>query len=414
MRVAKTASLVARAGTFSALKHRNFRLFLGGQAVSLSGTWMQRVAESWLVYELTKSPLALGIIGFATRLPVIFLSLFAGVLADRLDKRKILIVTQTVAMCQAFVLAALTFAGVVRFWHVAVLGTLLGVAESFDTPARQSFYKEMVGSKDLMNAIALNSTTFNLARLVGPAAAGVLISTVGVGGCFLLNALSFLAVILAYLSMRVRPQDPRVSEEGHWNELKEGLRYVRGNRTVSRAIALIGVASLFAMSYATLLPVFATTILKGGARTYTSLMAAAGAGALTAALVVASLGNYRRKGLLASLGAICFPLAVAALSFAHAPAAAIGVCVVLGVTMILLTASLNTLVQTAIPDRLRGRVMSLYILVFFGAFPLGNLLAGRLAESLGILTAFRLMAAVSLAVSAVILLRTPELPRFRA
>jgi MFS family permease len=406
--------MVARAGTFSALKHRNFRLFLAGQAVSLSGTWMQRVAESWLVYELTKSPLALGIIGFATRLPVIFLSLFAGVLADRLDKRKILIVTQTVAMCQAFVLAALTFTGVVRFWHVAVLGTLLGVSESFDTPARQSFYKEMVGAKDLMNAIALNSTTFNLARMVGPAIAGVLIASIGVGGCFLFNALSFLAVIVAYLSMRLRPQDPRISDEGHWSELKEGLRYVRSNPIVSRCIALIGVASLFAMSYSTLLPVFATSILKGGARTYTALMAAAGAGALTAALVVASLGDYRRKGLLASLGAICFPLAVIGLSFAHAPAAAFAVSVVLGMTMILLTASLNTLVQTAIPDRLRGRVMSLYILVFFGAFPFGNLLAGRLAESLGVLTTLRLGAGVSLAVSSAILLRTPELPRFRA
>jgi MFS family permease len=407
-------ALVARANTFSALRHRNFRLFIAGQAVSLSGTWMQRVAEAWLVYQLTKSPLALGIVGFATRLPVIFLSLVAGVLADRLDKRRILIVTQTVAMCQAFVLAALTFTGVVRFWHVAVLGTLLGVSESFDVPTRQSFYKDLVGGKDLMNAIALNSTIFNLARLTGPAVAGVLIASTGVGGCFLVNALSYLAVIIAYLSMRLRAQDPRVSEEGHWNDLKEGLRYVRANPVISHAIALIGVASLFAMSYSTLLPVFATEILKGGAGTYTGLMAAAGGGALVAALTVASLGNFQRKGLLAALGAICFPLAVIALSFARVPAAAYAVCVTLGTTMILLTASLNTLVQTAITDRLRGRVMSLYVLVFFGCWPLGNLLAGRLAESLGVIATLRLGAGVSLAVSAALLLKTPELPRFKS
>ena len=234
----------------------------------------------------------------------------------------------------------------------------------------------------------------------------------GVGACFLLNAISYLAVIVAYMLMHFRPMDVRVSDEGHWSELKEGLLYVRNNVIVNRAIALIGVASLFAMSYSTLLPVFASEILKGGARTYTGLMSAAGAGALVSALTVASLGNYPRRGLLAAMGAIALPIAVIGLSFAGVRPVAYVVCVVLGMAMILLTASINTLIQSAIPDRLRGRVMSIYILVFFGLWPFSNLLAGRLAQSLGTVTALRIGGAVSLAVSVALLLSTPEFARF--
>jgi MFS family permease len=401
-------------GTFSALRHRNYRLFLTGQVVSLSGTWMQRVAQAWLVYELTKSAFALGVVGFATRVPVLFLSLFAGVLADRIDKRNILIVTQTVAMVQAFVLAILTLTGAVRFWHVAILGALLGATQSFDAPTRHSFFREMVGKKDLMNAIALNSTAFNMARLVGPAVAGVLIYAIGVGGCFLVNAVSFLAVIAAYAVMRLGPREREVSRKSHWDELKEGLGYIRGHLVVKRAVTLIGLASLFTFSYATLFPVFASKVLQGDAGTYAGLMTSAGAGALVSALVVASLGNFERKGLLTSAGVVSFPLAIVALSFARTPFTATAVSFVLGFAMILLTASMNTLVQTAISDRLRGRVMSFYVLVFLGPLPFGNLLAGHFAETLGVITTLRLGAGVSLAASSIVLARTPEFTRFRA
>jgi predicted MFS family arabinose efflux permease len=399
--------------TFSALRHRNYRLFITGQVISLSGTWMQRVAQAWLVYELTRSAFALGVVGFATRLPVIFFSLLAGVLADRIDKRRILVASQVVAMSQAVVLAVLTLSGAVRFWHVAVLGALLGTTQAFDAPTRHSFFKEMVGDKDLMNAIALNSTAFNTARLVGPAIAGVLIYMIGAGGCFLVNAFSYLAVLIAYLLMRFGDRPPPVPQGSHWDELKQGLKYVRGSAVVRTALILVGIASLFTFSYATLLPVFASAVLRGDAGTYAGLMTAVGAGALAAGLAVASLGDYRHKGLLTSAGVLAFPMSMGALSIARTPAAAIAVCFGLGIAMIVLTATMNTLVQSAISDRLRGRVMSLYVMIFLGPLPFGNLLAGRLAETLGVVTTLRLGAGASLLASTILLLRSPSFTRFR-
>ena len=400
--------------TFGALKHRNYRLFITGQVISLSGTWMQRVAQAWLVYELTKSAFALGVVGFATRVPVIFFSLFAGVLADRIDKRRILVASQVAAMVQATVLATLTLTGAVEFWHVALLGALLGTTQAFDAPTRHSFFKEMVGSDDLMNAIALNSTAFNTARLVGPALAGILIYTVGIAGCFVVNALSYLAVIVAYLLMRFEARSTDPSGGTHWGELKEGLRYVRNHETVRTAVYLISVASFFTFSYATLLPVFASQVLGGSAKVYAGLMTAAGAGALIGGLVVASLGDYPRKGLLTSAGVVAFPAMLISLSFTQTHVLALAFCFILGIAMILLTASMNTLVQTAITDRFRGRVMSFYVLVFLGPLPFGNLLAGRLAETLGVATTLRVGALISLAVSFALLSKSPRFLRFRA
>jgi MFS family permease len=375
---------------------------------------MQRVAQAWLVYELTRSAFALGVVGFATRVPVIIFSLFAGVLADRLDKRRILVASQTVAMAQAFVLAALTLTGTVRFWHVAILGAVLGTTQAFDAPTRHSFFKEMVGSKDLMNAIALNSTAFNTARLAGPALAGALIYTVGIGGCFLVNAFSYAAVIIAYLLMRFDLRRMEVTTDSHWHELKEGLSYVRSHEIVRTATYLISIASFFTFSYATLLPVFATQVLAGDARIYAGLMTAAGAGALVSGLTVASFGDYPRKGLMATAGAISFPVAIIALSFTQTHVVALTSCFILGLCMILLTASMNTLVQTAISDRFRGRVMSFYVLVFLGPLPFGNLLAGRLAETLGVVPTLRLGASVSLALSMLLVAKSRRFQRFRA
>jgi predicted MFS family arabinose efflux permease len=404
----------ARWRTFSALRHRNYRLFFFGQVTSLSGTWMQWVAQGWLVYEITRSAFALGIVGFATRLPVIFLSLIAGVLADRIEKRRILIVTQVITMVLAFILAALTLSGRVQFWHVVMLGALTGAAHSFDAPTRQSFYKELVGDEDLMNAIALNSTIFNAARLVGPALAGLLIKYIGTGGCFLINGITYLAVIAAYLQMRLPVMEKVPDRLSHWEDLKEGLAYIRNHAVVRTGVTIIAFASLFTFSYGTLLPVFADVVLRGGSGTYAGLMASVGAGALVSALGVASLGNVKRKGLLAGTGVILFPTVLILLSFSRSFGAAAVLCFLLGAVMILMTASMNTLVQTAIPDRLRGRIMSFYVLVFLGAMPLGNLMSGRIAEWLGVVSALRIGSVASLAVAAALLLRTREFARYRA
>jgi MFS family permease len=400
--------------TFSALRHRNYRLFFFGQVTSLSGTWMQWVAQGWLVYELTRSAFALGVVGFATRVPVIFLSLGAGVLADRVEKRRILLVTQFISMVLAFILAGLTFSGRIEFWHVVVLGALAGAAHSFDAPTRQSFYKELVGQEDLMNAIALNSSIFNAARLVGPALAGVLIKYIGIGGCFFINGVTYLAVIAAYLLMRLPPFGREREPRTHAEELREALGYVYNHPVVRTGVTLIGFASLFTLSYGTLLPVFADVVLSGGSGTYAALMASVGAGALVSALIVASLGNVERKGYLASAGLILFPVMLILISLARSMTAASALCFLMGMAMILMTASMNTLVQTAIPDRMRGRIMSLYVLVFLGAMPFSNLVSGRIAEWLGVVSAFRLGAVASLVVTVALLARTREFVRYRA
>jgi predicted MFS family arabinose efflux permease len=317
-------------------------------------------------------------------------------------------------MLQAAVLAVLVLTEAIEFWHVAVLGALLGTTQAFDAPTRHSFFKDMVGSDDLMNAIALNSTAFNTARLVGPALAGVLIYTVGIAGCFVVNALSYLAVIAAYFLMRFERQTKEPGDRTHWDELKEGLRYVRNHETVRTAVYLIGVASFFTFSYATLLPVFASRVLEGDAGVYAGLMTAAGAGALIGGLVVASMGDYPRKGALVAGGVAAFPAVLISLSFTQTHTIALVLCFILGIAMILLTASMNTLVQTAIADRFRGRVMSLYVLVFLGPLPFGNLLAGKLAETLGVVITLRLGALISLVISLFLLYRTPRFVRFKA
>ncbi len=398
--------------SFGALRYRNYRLFITGQIVSLSGTWMQRVAQGWLVYQLTKSAFALGVVGFATRLPVIFLSLFAGVLADRIDKRRILILSQAVAMFQALVLAFLTLSGRVQYWHVVILGSLLGATQSFDAPTRHSFFKDMVGEKDLMSAIALNSSAFNTARLVGPALAGVLIYTVGIGACFLINAISFVAVIGAYLAMHLESANTTPSDKSPWEDLTEGLRYVRGHPIVQTALSLIALASILTFSYATLLPVFANKVLRGEAGVYASMMTAIGAGAMVLGLMLASLGNFSQKGLLASSGVIAFPLVLLALSFARSPNSAYIICFITGSATILVTATMNTLVQSAIEDKYRGRVMSVYVLVFLGPLPFGNLIAGKLADSFGVVTTLRLGAVLSLVITTVTLASRRYFVRF--
>jgi len=368
--------------TFRALRHRNFRLYWCGQLFSLTGTWMQNVAQGWLVYRLTDSPLALGLVGFVGSLPILLFSLFGGVIADRLHKRNLLLATQTAAMLQALILATLTVTGLIQVWQIIVLALLLGTVHAFDTPARQAFVIELVGKEDLMNAIALNSSVFNATRIIGPAIAGVLISLIGEAGAFYINAFSFLATIAALLLMRVEAVN-HSDGETVWRNLIAGLRYIKQTPIVRTLLSLIAVSSLFGMSAVALMPVFAKDILQVGPTGLGFLTAAIGGGALSGALTLASLGNFQRKGLLLSIGNLAFPSML--LLFALSRSFALSLLFLIGGGWGLITqnALTNTLLQTSVPDHLRGRVMSVYALMFLGMMPLGNLQAGVVAEHLG-------------------------------
>ncbi len=369
--------------TLRALQHRNFRLFFAGQLLSLTGTWMQNVAQSWLVYRLTGSPLLLGTVGFAGQFPIFLLSPVGGMVADRYSRHRVVIGTQAAAMILAFVLAVLTLAGQVRVWHVVVLAGLLGVVNSFDIPARQSFLVEMVGKEDLLNAIALNSTMFNAARVMGPAVAGILVSLVGEGWCFLANGVSYLAVIAGLLMMSIRPRTAPESHQSVLAELVEGFRFVRGAMPVRVLLLLLGLVSIVGTPYTVLMPIFADQILHGGARGLGLLMGATGLGAIGGALTVASRRGVRGLGRM--VGYACSGFGVSLVLFALSRWFWLSwiLLIPVGFSLMLQMAASNTLVQTMVPDHLRGRVMALYSVMFMGMAPFGALGAGAVARSLG-------------------------------
>jgi MFS family permease len=369
--------------TFAAFRHRNYRLFFCGQLVSLVGTWMHMVAMGWLVYDITRSPLKLGFIGFVGALPMTLLSLPGGALADRVPKRRILLVTQLASMLVAFALAGIVWRGDVAVWQVAVLAVLLGIANAFDVPARQSFIVELVGKDDLMNAIALNSSMFNTARVVGPALAGLLIGYVGTAGCFLLNGISFLAVIVSYLLMRLPVTAKPHDGQSLWRATGEAVRFAFGERVIRAVIALVAMMSLFGWWASVLLPVFARDILHLEARGFGLLMAANGTGALLGALGLASLGNYPHRRRLFYGGLAGFCVMTTLFAAARQPWLAGAALMGAGFCMIIFLATANTAVQLRTPDELRGRVMGLYALSFLGLLPIGQMLAGTIAESVG-------------------------------
>jgi MFS family permease len=370
--------------TFSALRHRNYRLWFIGQMVSLMGTWMQSVAQGWVVYELTGSKLYLGLITFAGSIPTLFLMIPAGALADRISKRTILLITQTAMMLQAVILATLALTGVLRPWHVALLAFSLGIAQSFDAPTRQALAVEMVEDRhDLMSAIAMNSLMFNVARIVGPSVGGIVLALLGPAWCFYLNAVTFLAVLVALLLMRFPSGPPRLQAEPLRAQIGTGLRYIRRHVVVRSIIALVGVSSLLGLFHTVLLPAFAVDRLQVGETGLGWLQTAIGVGSVIGALTVAALGRSRYKGLLLTAGSLLFP--IAAIIFAQSlafPLALAGLAVA-GFGFVAQNASSNTLVQSIVPDALRGRVMSVYTLMFFGTTPLCSLMAGSLAEALG-------------------------------
>ena len=366
----------------SALRHRNYRLFFSGQIISVTGMWLQQVVRGWLVLQLTNSALMLGVVGSISTLPILLFSLPAGVAVDRLRKRSVLLTTQTTAMFLAFTLAALVYFEVVTVYHIMVVGFILGVVHAFDMPTRQSFVIEMVGRKDLMNALSLNSATFNSARIVGPALAGIVIAAMGIAGAFFLNGVSFIAIIVGLLMIRVNHAGPAPSAS-MVQGLKEGLHFIRGHRMVSALLALTAVVSIFVGPYAVLMPIFARDILGVGPAGLGYLMSAVGIGALIGAVTLSSLGDFRAKGKLLLAGNLT--CCTALILFASSRLMPLSLCllVVGGWGMMTTLVLTNTLIQTSVPDHLRGRVLSAYTLMFLGMAPLGSLQAGVVANWLG-------------------------------
>ena len=365
-----------------ALRHRNFQLFFSGQLISLIGTWMQSVAQSWLVYRMTGSALLLGSVGFASQVPVFLFAPLGGIAADRFDRRHIVIATQTASMLLAFILAALTLFHKVQVWHVFVLASLLGVVNAFDIPGRQSFLVDMVGKEDLMNAIALNSSMFNGARVIGPAIAGILVAKIGEGWCFFANAVSYIAVIIGLLLMRViAPM--RAAMASPLEHMMEGFRFVNRTAPIRALLLLLGLVSLVGMPYVVLMPIFADQILHGGARGLGILMGATGVGALLGALTLAFREGV--KGLGRWVAWCCAGFGASLIVFALSRTFWVSVILLLpvGYCMMLQMACSNTLIQVMVPDALRGRVMAVYSMMFMGMAPIGALFGGALAERLG-------------------------------
>jgi MFS family permease len=406
------AAMPARSGrlpvTLRALKHRNFQLFFGGQLISLVGTWMQSVAQAWLVYRLTGSSLLLGIVGFASQIPIFVLSPVGGTVADRYNRHRVVIGTQTASMILAAVLALLTLCGWLTVWEIIVLASALGIVNAFDIPARQAFLVEMVGREDLMNAIALNSSMFNGARVVGPAIAGILVATIGEGWCFFANAVSFIAVIAGLLMMKLTPR-----ELGHHapmvEHIAEGIRFARKTAPVRNLLALVAVISFAGVPYTVLMPIFAAKIFHGGAKELGALLGATGIGAVTGGLIFASRTAVRGLGRVAAICAATFSISLIVFAFSKNYILSLAVLVPVGFSVMTQMACANTMIQSMVPDRLRGRMMSLYSMMFIGMSPIGALVAGAAANWIGAPRAVAIGGMMCMVAAGVFYLRLPHL-----
>jgi MFS family permease len=403
--VAGAVPIAERLGAFRALRHRNFRLFFGGQFVSLIGTWMQSVAQGWLVLKLTNSALMLGVVSFAGYLPVLLVALFAGVVVDHADRRRLIVATQALLMLSAFILAALTWAGVVRVEHVIILAALNGLVTAFDMPARQAFVVEMVGREDLPNAIALNSMIFNGARVVGPAVAGVLISVIGIAGCFFLNGISYIAVIISLLEMRLVARElPRIGS-AMFLRLREGFNYIWHHRASFYLLLLIALNAGFGMQYSVLMPVFARDVLHGGPRAYGFLLAAQGIGALFGAFVLASSRTPRglRQNLI--FGLFGSAIGIFVFGFSCRMWLSLLAQMLIGAGLLNYMATSNTMLQLFVSDELRGRVMSMYTLSFIGLAPIGSLEVGFIGQHVSPQMAVAVSAVATLVCGIILLAR---------
>ncbi len=370
---------------FRSLRYRNYRLFFTGQIISLIGTWTQQIALPWLVYRLTGSAVLLGVVSFSTQIPAFILSPFAGVMADRWDRYRILIATQTLSMLQATLLAILYFTGHINIYYIIILAAILGLINAFDMPTRQSFVIALVEKKeDLSNAIALNSMMFNSARLIGPTIAGVIIAASNEGVCFAINAVSFLFVIASLLMMKINPAEINRVKKHVFHEFKDGLAYVFGFTPLKYIILLLALVSLTGMSYAVLMPVFADKILHGGPGTFGLLMSFAGIGALTGAAHLASRKTVRGLLRIIPIANVLFGCGLIVISFVSQLWMALPLMFVIGLGMMTQMASSNTIIQTIVDDDKRGRIMSFYVMAFIGTAPFGSLIAGTLAGKIGV------------------------------
>jgi MFS family permease len=368
---------------FTALKYPNYRLWFWSQMFSLFGTWMESTALMFLVYKLTNSPAYLGLVGFAAGIPTWFFMLYAGVIADRMPRRTLIIITQTAMMLLAFILAGLTFLNIVQPWHILVTALLLGAANAFEAPARQAFVLEMVDLPDMTNAIALNGAMFNTATAVGPAVAGVVYAVLGPAWCFTINGISFIAVIVALALMRLAPFVPNSEKTSTIADLKEGIRYVLGHPMIRTITGLIAIVSLFGIAYAILFPAWAVKILGGDAKTNGFLQASRGLGAMAGALIIASLGRFHFRGRLLTLGTLAMPTLILAFAFVRWTPLSLLILFGAGVAQIFILNLANALVQTFSPNKLRGRIMGVYTFVFFGFMPVSALGIGATAQRLG-------------------------------
>jgi MFS family permease len=366
-----------------ALRHRNFQLFFSGQLISLIGTWMDNIAEAWLVYRLTGSSLLLGTVAFAGQIPVFLLAPIGGMVADRWNRQRVVIATQACSMVLAGILAVLTLTGRVTVWEVVVLAALMGAVNAFDIPARQAFLVDMVGREDLMNGIALNSSMFNGARVIGPSIAGILVASIGEGWCFAANSISYIAVIAGLLLMRVNRAPVEVRRVSPFEHIVEGFRFVWNTGPIRALLLLLGLVSLVAMPYSVLMPIFAAKILHGDARTLGVLMGATGVGALGGALTLASRSGVKGLGRWVAVACASFGTALILFSFSRWYFLSVALLVPVGFAMMVQMASSNTLIQAMVPDRLRGRAMAVYSMMFMGMVPMGALLSGWSADHIG-------------------------------
>jgi MFS family permease len=379
-----TPASAPRVGLFRALRHRNYRLFFGGQTVSLIGTWITRIATSWLIYRLTGSVLLLGVVGFCGQIPTLILAPFSGVLVDRWNRHRILVATQVLSMLQSFALAGLSLAGIITVTDVLLLQVAQGIINAFDTPARQSFVVEMVADRaDLPNAIALNSSMVNLSRVIGPSIGGVIIAAVGEGWCFFIDGVSYIAVIASLVAMRVVARERSAPTTRLREELVDGFRYVSRFTPIRNALLLLALVSTMGMPYTVLMPAVAANVLHGGAHTLGFLMTATGVGALAGAFYLASRRTVIGLGRIIAIAASVFGVGLVLFSRSRNVILSVALLPIAGAGMMVTMASTNTILQTIVEERLRGRVMAFYAMAFLGTAPIGSLIAGVVADRLG-------------------------------
>jgi MFS family permease len=381
--MATLAQAVQTGTTFSALRHPNYRLYFTGQLIASAGMWMQSIAQGWLVFQLTHSEMALGIVACAAGIASLLLSPFAGVVVDRFPRRTLLLCTQTVQMTLAFVLAFLVFSGTVQVWHIVLMAFLLGVSNSVDAPARQSFVKDMVGSEDMSSGITLNSMMINGARIVGPAAAGVLLVTVGAAWCFLINGVSVLATLFCMAIMHVPKTVPGVGRGSPIRQMREGVHFSRYHQTILPLLLLATVVSVFAVNVMTLLPAFAHNVLHAPAHGLSMLTSAQGFGALCGALLLGMLVRRYGRGRVTILTMFMLSAGLVVLALTSHLAASAFLTALIGFSMVIFYVNINCMIQNEVPDAFRGRVMALYTLTFLGLTPLGALAVGWIADHIG-------------------------------